>query len=183
MSEYRVAGRYAKSLIDLARERNILEAVFADMQTLKHTLENSHELDNLLKSPIINSDKKMSVLRLLFENKFNALTLSFFDIIVRKKREAYMAQIIRAFIEMYNDLNKITVATVKTAVEATEATKAQIKDFLQKQTGKTVELKTTVDKELIGGVVIQIEDKLFDASIAGKLQQAKKELLNTYISK
>ena len=58
-----------------------------------------------------------------------------------------------------------------------------MKSFLEKQTGKKVILETTVDPEIIGGLVIQMEDKLYDASISGKLRKAKQELLNTYISK
>ena len=61
--------------------------------------------------------------------------------------------------------------------------KQQIREALEKETGKRVNLKSSVDAELIGGLIVQVEDKLFDASIAGKLRQAKKELLNTYISK
>ncbi|MFN5885317.1 MAG: FoF1 ATP synthase subunit delta, partial [Bacteroidota bacterium] len=72
---------------------------------------------------------------------------------------------------------------IKTAVALDEKTYAEVKDFIAKSTGKNIELKTTVQPELIGGIVVKMEDRLFDASIKGKLQQVKQELLNTYISK
>ncbi len=183
MSEFRVASRYAKSLIDLAQEKNILELIFNDIQLFAHTLENSHELLGMLKSPIINGDKKMTVMKMLFEKKFNPLSISFLDIIVRKKREQYLGAVANAFIAQYNEINNIIEASIKTAVETDVTIKQQIKDALEKETGKKVNLKSSVDASLIGGLVVQVEDKLFDASIAGKLRQAKKQLLNTYISK
>ncbi|MCX6187459.1 MAG: ATP synthase F1 subunit delta [Bacteroidetes bacterium] len=183
MSEFRVASRYAKSLIDLAQERNILEAIFSDIQLFAKTLENSHELLGMLKSPIINGDKKMAVMKMLFDRSFNPLTTSFLEIIVRKNRERYLGTIAQAFIAQYNELNNIIEASIKTAVETDESIKQQIRVALEKETGKRVNLKSSVDASLIGGIVVQVEDKLFDASIAGKLRQAKKQLLNTYISK
>jgi F-type H+-transporting ATPase subunit delta len=85
--------------------------------------------------------------------------------------------------KQYNEINKIATASVKTAVEASAEIKAEIKNFLQQQSGKNVELKMHVDPSLIGGVMIQMEDRLYDASISGSLRKAKQQLLNTYISK
>jgi F-type H+-transporting ATPase subunit delta len=182
MSELRVAARYAKSLIDLSGEQKNTDAVLNDMQAFTQTYAQHKQLQTLLRSPVITGDKKLAVLKKVFGN-FNKLTLAFFDIIIRKKREFYLNAIAEGFIQQYNDLNKVLAATVKTAVEIDEKTQKEIKGFIEKATGKNVELKNTVDASLIGGLVIQMEDKLYDASVAGKLRKAKQELLNTYISK
>ena len=91
--------------------------------------------------------------------------------------------ICEAFIAQYNEINKIATATVNTATEASAEIKAEIQNFLQQQSGKNVELNMLVDSSLIGGLMIQMEDRLYDASISGKLRKAKQQLLNTYISK
>jgi F-type H+-transporting ATPase subunit delta len=111
------------------------------------------------------------------------MTISFMEIVIRKKREYYLPDIALAFIGQYNDINKITTANVKTAVAVSDEVIAEVRSFIEKQTGKKVILETSVNPELIGGLVIQMEDKLYDASISGKLRKAKQELLNTYISK
>jgi F-type H+-transporting ATPase subunit delta len=72
---------------------------------------------------------------------------------------------------------------VKTAVAVSDAVIAEVRTFIEQQTGKKVILETAVDADIIGGLVIQMEDKLYDASISGKLRKAKQDLLNTYISK
>ena len=66
MSDYRVASRYAKSLIDLATEQNILDAICADIKLLKQTIEQNSALENVLKSPVIKGDKKMAVITQIF---------------------------------------------------------------------------------------------------------------------
>lgn len=183
MSESRVAARYAKSLLDLAKEKNLLKEIHSDMSSLLTILNKQADLWNVLKSPIIKSDKKSQVMHSLFDSKFQTLTLGFFDILLRKKRESFVKEIAQAFIQQYNVMNGIIQATVTTANAADAAFGERMASFIEQQTGKKVELHAQTNPELIGGVVIQVGDKLFDASIAGKLRQIKQELTNTYISK
>lgn len=183
MSEYRVAARYAKSLLDLAKEQNNLDAVLSDMKAFANVIEHSKEMNMLLNSPIINGDKKLSVLKSLFAGKFQPVTISFFDIIIRKKRERFLGAVAKGFVEQYNLMSNIANATVKSAITLSDAAIAEIKGHIERQTGKKINLTTKVDSNLIGGVVVQVEDRLFDASIAGKLGKLKQELLNSYISK
>ncbi len=183
MSAFRVSSRYAKSLIDLSIEQNNLELICSDIKLLLSTILQNSELGNLLKSPVVKGDKKMLVLNKIFGGTFNKLTIGFIEIIVRKKRESLLEIIAQSFVTQYNEINKIATASVKTAVELNAETIAEIKAFLTQQSGKNVDLKLQIDPSLIGGVMIQMEDRLYDASIIGKLRKAKQELLNTYISK
>ncbi|MCK6610307.1 MAG: ATP synthase F1 subunit delta [Bacteroidia bacterium] len=183
MSETRVSNRYAKSLLDLAREKNSVEQVFGDISSFKTALDKNPALANLMKSPIVNGDKKLAVVKQLFANAFNPVTMTFFEIVIRKKREYFAYDIAQAFIEQYNSLNNITTASVVTAVSLSDSNQQEIQSLIEKGTGKKVILSTKVDPSLIGGLVVQIEGKLLDASISGKLRKAKQELINTYISK
>lgn len=183
MSEFRVANRYAKSLLDLSKEQNSLDVVFSDMKTFLDVMTKSPELEKMLKSPLIHGDKKMSVINLLFGKSFHKNTLAFFDIIIRKKREFYLKGVAKAFVEQYNKLNNVAIASVKTATAIDQSVLEEIRLFIEKQTGKKIEVKFQVEPELIGGLVVQMDDKLFDASISGKLQKIKNDLLNSYISK
>ena len=83
MSIARIASRYAKSLLDLAIENGKLEKVVDDIKLFQQTIGN-RDLYLLIKSPIVRSDKKEKVFKALFENKIDALTSSFYDIIIRK---------------------------------------------------------------------------------------------------
>jgi len=183
MSEFRVASRYAKSLLDLAKEKNIINDIYNDILLFNNTLSQNNQLVSLFKSPVINGNKKFAVVKSIFGSKLNALTIAFIEIIIRKRREMFLLAVAEAFIAQYKDLNNIVNASLKTAVAINDNLTAEVRNFIEKQSGKKIDLTIKVEPNLIGGMVIQIEDKLYDASIAGKLKKAKKELLNTYISK
>ncbi|MFN4083630.1 MAG: ATP synthase F1 subunit delta [Bacteroidia bacterium] len=183
MSEYRVASRYAKSLLDLAKEKGMVEAIYGDIVFFNNTLLDNRNLFNLFKSPVVQGDKKFAVLKNIFGKLLNPLTIAFFEIIIRKRREMYLPSMAKAFIAQYRELNGIAEANVKTAVTLNDSQVAEIKKHIEQQTGKKIELQQIIDPNLIGGMVVQIGDKLYDASVSGKLKKAKKELLNTYISK
>jgi F-type H+-transporting ATPase subunit delta len=178
MSEIRISSRYALSLFDLSIEQKNLEQVKNDMKMFADTCHANHELVNILKSPIIDGDKKAAVLDGIFSKHFNALSLVFMRTIIRKRREKYLPAVAAEFLEMYKANMNIVTAYVTTANAINDAVKKQIQDNLQKQTGKTVELHANVDAKLIGGIKIQVGDKLFDDSIAKQLNNLKLHLLN-----
>ncbi len=185
MSVHRIASRYAKSLIELAIEQNTLEEVTRDVEILQEYLKN-RDLYLLLKSPIVHADKKQEILDLIFEDKFGELFMAFLRILVRKGRESYMPEITAEYIDQYKDVKHISTVKLTTASEISEELIKAIHEKLAKSgtTEKNVELITAVDPSLIGGFVLEYEDKLYDASISNKLSELKKNFRdNLYISK
>ncbi len=178
MSELRISSRYAKSLFDLAIEQNVLEAVHDDMKLFAVTSEANPSLGNVLKSPIIDGDKKMAVLNGIFSKHFNALTGIFLNTLIKKRRENYLLGIAQEFMSFYKEKKNIVIAKVTTATMISDEARKQIKANLEKQTGKTIELETKVDPSIIGGIKIQVGDKLFDDSVARQLNNLKLHLLN-----
>ena len=183
MSETRVASRYAKALIDLSKEQNNLEVILSDIKDFLANIKRNPQLDVMLKSPVIKGQDKIAILNKVFEKSYHKSTMDFFELIILKNRAYYLDVIAKVFIEQYNILNNIMQATVKTAQNIDDKLKEEIKQYIEKYMGKKVELKSIVDPKLIGGLMIQMDDKLFDASISGKLNKLKQDLLNTYISK
>ncbi len=183
MSLGKIASRYAKSLIDLAREGDKLEVIYADIVGFQEAVGN-RDLFLMVKSPIINSEKKKNIFKAIFEGKVDKLTSAFFDIIIRKGREQYLPEIADEFVSQYKHIKGITSATVTTA---TPITADQIEIIKTKLKGMNagigvVELETKVDSSIVGGFVLEVEDKLYDASIKSKLAGLKKEILdNSYI--
>src|SRR6476620_11934532 len=119
MLNTRVAGRYAKSLIDLSIEQKMLDTVYEDMQYLKRLL-NNREFRLMLKSPIVTSDKKQAVLNALTSGRVSDLTAKFNTLLIHKGREMNMPEIIDAFIEQYKAYKKIRVVTLTTATEVSD---------------------------------------------------------------
>lgn len=102
MQGTRVASRYAKSFIDLTMEQGVLEQAYADMKHILEVAEN-REFMTFLKSPIIKTDKKLSVMKELFGSKLNKVTSAYVNLITEKKREIYLVEIASEFINQYKE--------------------------------------------------------------------------------
>ncbi len=181
----RVAGRYAKSLIELAQERGVLQSVLGDIEYFLEATKN-RDLALLLQSPIIAAEKKQSILDAIFGKQFDVLTKGFFALCVKKSRESALVDIAKEFVQQYKDLKGITSIKITTAAplskEAIEAIRQRFE--ASSATAKTVEVETAIKPELIGGFVVEFGDKLYDTSVAAKLAALKKQFVgNIYESK
>jgi F-type H+-transporting ATPase subunit delta len=179
MSEFKVASRYAKSLIDLAREQNALEAIHTDMQQVIAVLKGNPMLQAVLKNPIIKLDKKEGVLRGLFGKTGHPALVEFFSLLVRKGRAGILFATAEEFIREYNVENGIIEASVVSAAPLSDEQRRQMMDVVQKSRGgNRVILTNKVDPELIGGFVLTVGDRQIDASIAGKLNKLEQHFSN-----
>jgi F-type H+-transporting ATPase subunit delta len=185
MQNPRLASRYAKSLMDIAREQNAIEPVYQDALGLQKMFASSAELTTLVKSPVVKADKKQNVFKALIGGKVHVVTEQFFHLVIGKGREYFLPEVMESFIVQYKALNKITTVHLTTAIALDEAAKANLLEKIGAQLqGMTIDLHTTVDESLIGGFVLESNNNLFDASIARDLKDIKKQFLeNTYVPK
>lgn len=179
----RAVSRYVKSLLDLSVEQNVLEPVHQDMLLFTKTVNENRGLALMLKSPVIRHEVKQEVMEKLFKGKVNKLTMAFLDIITRKNREPLLPAIAREFHNSYNEFKGIKKATVTTAVPLDAKLRAEFENMVKKYSDKKqVELIEKVDKDMIGGFVLNIADRQIDASIKNKLKALKvKFSQNPYI--
>jgi F-type H+-transporting ATPase subunit delta len=184
MSENQIAERYAKSLLTMANEKGLLEAVYSDMQLIANTCKGSRELQLLLSSPIVKFDKKLSILKAIFLNKVNPMTAAFFELLTRKHREALLHHIALEFINEYNTLKGIVKAQIYTPFKLDAALRAEFNQVVESKTGKKVEMEEFVKEDLIGGYILRIGDLQIDNSVKTKLHTIKKSFSeNHYIPK
>ncbi len=183
MPNPRLAGRYAKSLVDLAIERNQLETVYADMQYLQTICKNSPAFVSTMRSPVIKADKKQNILNALTDGKVSELTALFNKLLVAKTREEYMPEIITAFIQQYNEIKGIHQVKLTTAIALSEEMKQSVISKIKAETSlQNIELETRVEEDLIGGFVLEFNNNLVDASIAKELRDIKKQFRqNIYV--
>ncbi len=174
MSSYRIASRYAKSLIDLAIEQGKMERVLEDVNAFLEATR-TRDFVLLLKSPLVKSDKKEKIFDAIFQDKIDPLTNSFLHIIVRKGRESQLAEIAREFINQYREIKGISIVDVVSAEPLSQETLESIRKKLvdSKLTHGNIQFNVSIDKELIGGFVISFEDKLYDASVKHQLDELR----------
>ncbi|RCH54856.1 ATP synthase F1 subunit delta [Mucilaginibacter hurinus] len=175
MSELTVASRYAKSLLDLASEQNVVEDAKADMDFFLKTLKQNPQLAAVLGNPIISQSKKTAILRDVFADKVNKITLGFFSLLVTKGRGEIISGTAEEFINQYNTKQNIIKATVVSATPLSEENKQKLVAEVQTAVGSQVILTAKVDPSLIGGFVLTVGDRQVDTSLANDLKKLKKE--------
>lgn len=175
MQNPRLASRYAKSLVDLAAEKGQLEAVRADMQVLQQITKSNRDVVALLKSPIIKPDKKQQILAAIFENRISVITNAFIKLLVVKGRESNLPEITTEFEKQYNQLKNISKVKITTAMAVDPAILGAIRQKVEAGTDKKIELESAVEPDLIGGFVLETEDRLYDASVLRDLKDIRKQ--------
>lgn len=179
MPNPRLAARYAKSLIDLAIERNELDNVYNDILFLQSICKGSKDFVAILKSPVISADRKQKILQAITGGRITTLTSSFNALLVNKGREAFLAEIVDAFVQQYKDYKGIHIVKLTTAVPVSEEVKNDIVGKVKAATSiKNIELKTQVKEDILGGFILEVGDQLVDASVAYDLNKIKMQFRN-----
>jgi len=178
MAEVRLASRYAKALIDLAKEKSALERIKADAQNILDLINSNRDFELMLKSPVIKSDRKKAIIDRLFAGNLDKEIHSFMHIIIRKRREPFLKDILQSFMRLYNIEKGITKATVFSAIPLDAGLLSRIQKMLEEKIDSTVVIDSKVDEKLIGGFILRYDDKLIDRSIASQLNDLQKHLVN-----
>ncbi|WPR75389.1 ATP synthase F1 subunit delta [Algoriphagus sp. NG3] len=184
MSNQRVASRYAKSIMELSLEKGRLEEVHQDFERLTALAASNHELALVLKNPVVNSEKKMNVLKALFPQS-DPLTMTFFEIVSRKNREEILLDVAKEFEAQYNLHHSIQVAEVITTFPIDDKLRKEFADVVKEISGKrSVQLVEKINPDLVGGYILTVNDRQLDESLSSKLRQLKTQFTqNHYESK
>ena len=185
MNNPRLAGRYAKSLINLAAELGQVDIVYADMKFIQSICKSNHDFVAVLRSPIIKPDTKQKIIQSITGGRVNNTTSLFIQLLVRKGRETNFPEIAHAYIEQFNVSKGIHQLKITTASPISEELKNEIVGNIKASTSfQDIEVETAIRKELIGGYVLEMEGSLIDASILKDLKDIQKQFMdNEYIHK
>jgi F-type H+-transporting ATPase subunit delta len=182
MRNPKVTIRYAKSLLTLSNELNKLEEVCSDMRFLRELCLDSKDFLMLLKSPIIKVDLKLSVLNKILNKNISDLSMSFIELVTKKKRESLLQDIANDFLNLYNVEKNITPVVLTTAVKIDDVLRKEVLSFIKKQGKENIELVEKVDANIVGGAIIKMGDKQLDTSVSSKIKLLKQTFnKNLYI--
>lgn len=184
MQNPRLASRYAKSLLDLAVEQNCVEDTLKDIQLLASICQQSKDFTNVLRSPVIKSDKKQSIIDAVVGNGLHQLSQAFIKLLINKGRENNLPDIASAFIQQYKQLKNIKTVKITTAVPANDKVRDAVRNKIQSaHPNALIELEEAVDPAILGGLMVQMDDIMFDFSIRRDLNDVRNQFMkNIYVS-
>lgn len=170
----RAAIRYAKAILNLAKNDGSDAAVYNDMQLMEATIQDSSDLKTLLKSPIIKLSDKVTALEAIFGSKVNNYSLGLIKLLAKNKRLDILEAVANDYQIIYDHLKSIDVAVVTTAIPLTAALEAKVKEKVKELTGHETSLSNEVNPNIIGGFILRVGDLQYDASIAKSLRELEK---------
>lgn len=181
MSISAIRVRYAKAFFTLAKEKNKLEQLKTDIQNIFEICNKSTDFIQLLESPVVASSKKAELISRIFKGQTDPITLKFLLLITNNKREVHIPGICRNFLDLTRKDQNIKSAVMVTATEINSKTVEKIKVLIEKELTATIELSCQVEPEIIGGLILRIDDKQYDASVNTQLKKIKQTLLESEI--
>jgi F-type H+-transporting ATPase subunit delta len=182
MSSGKIATRYAKAFFELALEQGLVEETRNDMLLVATVLQENKSLRSLLKSPVVKTSRKKSILRALFEAHCHSLSLSFMELLATNNRELFLDDIATAYEKGYRRHKGIVSVKLFTASPLDPALKDAMVAMISKDMDAEVWLEEAVDPDLIGGFVLRFEDRQYDASLSRELEKLKKNFdSNLYV--
>lgn len=173
----RAAIRYAKAILETAVSNGKANQVNEDMKAIITAVDSSTDLKEFLASPIINSDLKMKALSEVFSS-VQAETNSLFRLLQENKRFQILVAIATQYNVQFDDMNGVEIAKVTTAFPITADLEAKILAKAATISTKKLTIQNTIDPSIIGGFILRIGDKQYNASVSNRLQELKREFSN-----
>lgn len=175
MNGTKVAYRYAKSLLEVAQEKNILENVYNDMIFVRDTLNDNPDFAEYVSSPVVKTADKIEIAKKIFEGKIETLSLDFLILVSNNGREDVYLQIVKRFIYLYDEVKGVEVAKVISAVKIENKLLSKIQKHVSALTGKDIDIVEEINEDIIGGYILKIGDYQYDASILNNVQKLQRE--------
>lgn len=170
-----LARRYSQALFEIASETS-LDSIDNDLRELTKLVEENAEVKNILLHPHISLSVKKSIMEKILGEDFGEVTRHFFYLLIDRKRENLLSLIQREFTRLADEARQVVEAKVASAIELSASQLDDLKKAIKRMTGKDVRLISEVRAELIGGVLVQVGDRVMDGTIAHALNQMRVEL-------
>jgi ATP synthase F1 delta subunit len=166
---------YAEALFDVAKEKGKLDAVRAELAQFADAVDGNRELQVFFFSPYFSSAEKVAGLKRAVGDA-DAELVNFLELLIEKQRMPEIFRISRQLDELWKQENRRIDVTVTSAVTLEPSVVEKVGEEIERQTGQKVELSSRVDAEILGGIVLQVGNKVLDASIRSRLEKLRKSV-------
>lgn len=164
-----VGKRYAIALFNAALAEDVLDQVHGDVTSFGKLLASEEGLRRFLLSGRVTGDDKRALIMNALGERASGLFVKFVLLLIDKKRTAAYDDIARAFVSLYEDHKGVVEVRVVTAVPLDAELERKAKDVVERRTGKKVKLEKRVEPGIVGGMIMFIENQVFDGSIRNRL--------------
>jgi F-type H+-transporting ATPase subunit delta len=168
----KISKPYANALLELAESNNCINAITSEITDFRKLISSIPGLRNYLDSPIVNKNEKKKLLTVILKSKANPITLNFLLVLVDRRRIIYLDVIGEKFLELVRALEGLKIVNVQTILPLSYEQEETLINKLKNVTGaKKINLIRKLNKDILGGMILQIDYQVIDMSLKGKLRQ------------
>lgn len=177
MSNSTIARRYAMALVQIGAESGQVDTFRTELADIGALFTATPEIEAAFVAPAISHEQKKGIMKeLVARCSCSELMGNFLLLLVDKNRVAFLRQIVQAFEALADEYSGILRPTITTAFELDDVQLSSIRGVLERQSGKRVMPRVVVDDSLLGGVVVQVGDAVFDSSVRTQLNRIQEQL-------
>jgi F-type H+-transporting ATPase subunit delta len=173
-----IARVYARSLFEVATEHDTLDVVHGQLAEFAEALSDSHELQMFFFSPYFSTEEKQAGLRRAV-TEADEQFVNFLSVLLENHRMPVIFRVRREYDRLWREANQLLAVQITSAVQLDPSVAERVGDEIGRQTGRTVELTSAVDPEILGGIVVRVGNSIIDASIRTRLDNLRKQVVNT----
>ena len=170
--------RYAKALFAFAQDKSMEEKVYAEMSMLSQSFAEHSSLKTILDNPVMKSKEKQKLICTAAGTQVSDVFVRFVDLVLLHKREKHLQSIALMYQDLYRKAKFISIGSLVTASPLSTETEASMKKMLMKDKKGTLEFKTSVDPDILGGFIFGLDTYRLDASIATQLKRVKNQFMD-----
>lgn len=174
-----IYSKYSQAMFDIAKEQNKLDEFGTQLKAVRDTFIDNPELKKFMGSPLIPAVSKKNALKQIFASDVAPLVLQFLFVMVDRQRESAITEAIDSFVKLARAAQNIEIAKVRVVKALTKDEEKDLVAALERTTGKKIEPLYYIDPSIIGGMVVQIGDRLIDGSLLRQLQDMQYALLQS----
>jgi F-type H+-transporting ATPase subunit delta len=171
-----LARGYAQALFQIARAEGALEQVEDELFRFARMLENENRLREALSDISLPPEHRAKMVEELLGKKASPHTVNIISFLVQQGRARDLPKIIDSLVQLAAEERERAVAEVRTAVPLDDEDREKLIKAITRATGKHVDLKVIIDPDVIGGLLVRVDDQVFDGTVKRRLQLAKERI-------
>lgn len=173
-----VAKNYAEALVEIAQDGLVAyDVILSNLRDVSDTLSASDDLRKLLNNPTIDDEAKIEIIRNIFSGSIDSHILAFLEILIAKKRIGEFDEIYSDYVAKLDEINNIQPVLVVSAIDLKDEYKSKIVQKLREKLGKNIKADWNVDREILAGLKIEIDDNVIDMSLKNRIDKLSKDLM------
>ncbi|MBQ7450717.1 ATP synthase F1 subunit delta [bacterium] len=175
--QLKIAKNYSNALLKIAKEQNSIDKFYEQLKSVKDCINNTPNLKEFFNNPLISTNDKKEIIYKIFYKDVDLQIINILNLLSDNKRLNLLETVYYCFEQSYEKINSVQKVSIESAVPLNNESKKRLQKILTTKTKSSIIPEYKVKTDIIGGLIIKINDKIIDLSLAAKIKEMEKQLI------